>query len=84
MSKWLLVVLFALIQFQTWADPILIGLHCQSTYLRCTISPAQGSYQVVGDDKILFTVSTGQTADMTAMVKSTFSIPEKTTRDTKR
>lgn len=67
MSKWLLVVLFALIQFQTWADPILIGLHCQSTYLRCTISPAQGSYQVVGDDKILFTVSTGQTADMTAI-----------------
>ena len=68
MIKWFVVcILFLLSQSMLWADPILIGLHCQSNYLRCSISPVEGSYQVMGDDKLLFSVSKGQLADITAI-----------------
>ncbi len=65
--KWYFVCFLLLTQLLSWADPILIGMHCQSNYLRCGISPLEGSYQVLGDDKVLFTVSKGQTADITAI-----------------
>jgi stage II sporulation protein D len=42
-------------------------MHCQSNYLRCGISPLEGNYQVLGDEKVLFSVSKGQTADITAI-----------------
>jgi stage II sporulation protein D len=66
--KWPIVgVIIVLFQALAWADPILIGLHCQQNYLRCGISPTTGSYQVIGDDKLLFTIASGQSADITAI-----------------
>ena len=67
MMKWLFVSFLFLVCSTVWADPILVGMHCQSNYLRCSVSPAEGSYQVIADDKVLFTVSKGQTADITAI-----------------
>lgn len=67
MMKWFFLCLLVFCRLASWADPILIGMHCQSNYLRCGISPVEGNYQVLGDDKVLFTVSTGQTADITAI-----------------
>jgi len=67
MMKWLIASFLVLRCAVAWADPILVGMHCQSNYLRCSISPTDGSYQVLGDDKVLFTVLKGQTADITAI-----------------
>ncbi len=65
--KWLLVHLMLLGCVTAWADPILIGLHCQSNYLRCSISPVDGNYQIIAEDNVLFTIAKGQTADITAI-----------------
>jgi len=65
--KWLLVHLMLLGGVTAWADPILIGLHCQSNYLRCSISPVEGNYQIIAEDNVLFTIAKGQTADITAI-----------------
>lgn len=67
MMKWFFTCFLTLTLFAAWADPILVGMHCQSNYLRCGISPVEGSYQVFGDDKVLFSVHKGQTADITAI-----------------
>jgi len=67
MMKWFFTCFLTLTLFAAWADPILVGMHCQSNYLRCGISPVEGSYQVHGDDKVLFSVNKGQTADITAI-----------------
>ncbi|MFM2201009.1 MAG: hypothetical protein RL040_209 [Bacteroidota bacterium] len=65
--KWLLVHLMLLGSVTAWADPILIGMHCQSNYLRCSISPVEGNYQVMSEGNVLFTIAKGQTADITAI-----------------
>ena len=65
--KWLFANLMFLCSVTAWADPILIGMHCQSNYLRCGISPMDGNYQVMAEGKVLFTVIKGQTADITAV-----------------
>jgi len=65
--KWLLVHLMLLGSVTAWADPILIGMHCQSNYLRCSISPVEGNYQVIAEGNLLFTIAKGQTADITAI-----------------
>lgn len=67
MKQWIMLCVAVLAQLSVLADPILVGLHCQSNYLRCGISPANGSYQVIGDDKLLFTITAGQNADITAI-----------------
>lgn len=65
--RWLFLWILCVAQLVAQADPILVGLHSQSNYLRCGISPVIGSYQVMGDDKVLFTVLAGQHADITAI-----------------
>jgi stage II sporulation protein D len=67
MKQWIFLCVALWAQLAVSADPILVGMHCQSNYLRCGISPAIGSYQVMGDDKLLFTVPAGHTADITAI-----------------
>ena len=66
--RWLIfVVLVALFPFVAIADPILIGMHCQSNYLRAGITTVSGSFDVYNDGDLLFTVATGQQADITAV-----------------
>ncbi len=67
MKRWIFLLWAVVAQLTSLADPILVGLHCQSNYLRCGISPASGSYQILGDNQILFSVGQGQTADITAI-----------------
>ena len=66
--RWLIfVVLWYVAPISSWADPILIGMHCQSSYLRASITAVTGSYEVYNDESLLFTIGTGQHADITAV-----------------
>ncbi len=67
MKGWMILFVLVATHLIAWADPILVGLHCQSNYLRCGITPSVGSYQVFGDGKLVFTISPGHTADITAI-----------------
>jgi stage II sporulation protein D len=62
------VVLLLLILKSTSAlcEPILIGMHYGSDYLRATITVQSGSYQVYCSGEPIFTLKTGQSADVTA------------------
>jgi stage II sporulation protein D len=67
MKRWAVLMVWLVACLGAAADPILVGLHCQSNYLRCGISPVSGSYQVFGDGKLLFSISPGHTSDITAI-----------------
>jgi len=51
---------------QLWAEPILIGLHYNSEYLRASITITSGQFNVTSGSEELFEISKGQTADITA------------------
>jgi stage II sporulation protein D len=50
----------------SWADPILIGIHARSTYMRATVQVTEGAMDVYAGDSILISIKKGQTADITA------------------
>lgn len=66
--RWIMLFAYWLsFSLQGLADPILIGLHCQSNYLRAGIHVHSGNYEVYAEDKLLFTIQTGQHTDITAV-----------------
>ncbi len=67
MRWWIICIILLGTAQSITADPILIGMHCQSSYLRSGIAISVGSYKVCADDKVLFTIHAGQNADITAV-----------------
>lgn len=67
MRWWIFFLFFIGFGLSVHADPILIGMHCQSNYLRAGIMINTGSYSIYAEDKVLFTIEAGQNADITAV-----------------
>ncbi len=62
----LLFTFFSFLSISASAEPILIGLHYGSEYLRATITVSSGNYYVTCSDDTIFEIQQGQSADITA------------------
>lgn len=60
------IICAALVPLLSFADPILIGIHARSTYMRATVQVTSGSMQILDEDSVLITVNKGQSVDITA------------------
>lgn len=60
------IIIFLAVVITVRAEPVYIGLHYGSNYIRATISVVKGAYRVTSNEVDLFEINVGQTADITA------------------
>ncbi|MFM7731741.1 MAG: SpoIID/LytB domain-containing protein, partial [Flavobacteriales bacterium] len=66
MLRTISIVCAVLVPLFSLADPILIGIHARSTYMRATVQMTNGSMEIYAGDSVLITINKGQSADITA------------------